>query len=151
MHATYPDSTHKSSIIRGIVNIEQKRQQKFSMSMVQLGSTRTKLAHSLTDSLSHVEKSAKVFLIKPVLQQRSPHARDLITPISRPLPASSRLHSAAMGTRPATMQSGRTTGTPTPIPGSNVRMIQSYLQSQRQQVDPQQLIDSVNLASTLKC
>lgn len=147
VHTTRPDSTHTSSIIHGIADIEKKRQKKFSMSMVQLGATRTKLAHSLTDSLSHVEKSAKVFLIKPIFGQRSPRTQDLITPISRPLPAPSRLHSAAVGTRPATMLSGRTTGTPTP--GSNVRMIQSYLQSQRQQVDPQQLVDSINSASML--
>ena len=147
VHRTCPDPTQASSIVHGVASIEQKRQKNFSMSMIQLGTMRTKLAHSLTDGLSHVEKTAKVFLIKPILSQRSPHMRDLITPISRPVPASSRLHSAAVGTRPGTRLSGRTTVTP--MSSSNVRMIQSFLQSQRQQVDPQQLIDSINSASKL--
>lgn len=145
VRTTCPDPTQASSIVHRIANMEQRHQKRFSASMDQLGTMRTKLAHSLTDGLSHVEKTAKVFLIKPILNQRSPHMRDLITPISRLPPTSSRLQSAAVATRPGTKLSGRATATPTP--GSNVRMIQSFLQSQRQQVDPQQLIDSVNSAS----
>ena len=136
-----PDSAH---IVRGIMLREERRQEEFSSSMSRLGAMRKELAHDLTDALSRVEKETRTFLIKPVYSKQLLRSPDLITPLPRPLPASQRHSAALTRSRPHTSFSTRPSTS-----SSNVRQIQSYLQSQRQQVNPQELIDSVNAASKL--
>lgn len=135
---TCPDQA--TTIVRGLASREDKRQKEFSSTMSRLKARRSELAHSLTDNLAYIEKQTKTFLIKPIYSK--PHIRSsgLITPLTRPLPAppssadKTRRRPHTVGCRPST---------------SNVSMIQSFLQSQRQQdlVNPQELIDNMNAAS----
>lgn len=149
------DPAKAAEITQGLVDREEKRQGKFSTSMNSLRVTRYKLAHSLTESLSYIEEHTGVFLIKPIFSRKPPLLCDLITPIARPFPVS-QCNSAAVSelrrrNRPSTgFGRGAGGGSRPSTSGSNVRMIQSYLQSQRQHVDPQQLIRSINSASKFR-
>lgn len=135
------DRSQAASIVGGLASREHRRQEEFNGTMSRLGVARNELAHSLTDSLSYVERTTKAFLIKPIFSKphlQSPH---LITPLPRPLPVSPCLPSGEAQRRPHTVGCRPTS--------SNVRMIQSFLQSQRQQglVDPQDLINSMDAVS----
>ena len=141
-----PSPAKAGSIVEGIIAREEQRQLKFNDKMNEMGETRTKLAHSLTTALRHVEKQTGEFLIKPVFYRRPPPpARELITPIPRPFPPS-RLQSAGVAGQRHHRTGGNSRASTT---SSNVRMIQSYLHSQRQRSDPQQLIRCVDSASEL--
>lgn len=140
------DPVQVSSIMQGIVGIEEKRQMKFTSRMNRLRDARKQLAHSLTDNLSYIEEQTSMFLIKPLFGNKFSESHELITPISRPLPVVPRYSSAAAGSRAYNGTNTSMTFRTPSAPASNVRLIQSYLQSQRQQVDPQQLIRSIDTA-----
>lgn len=129
-------------VTEGVAEMEARRQKEFSTNMDRMAEIRTKLAHSLTSALIHVEKETGEFLIKPVFSRKPlPPSRDLITPIPRPFPVP-RHPSTGVGHRPSTGVVSRASTT-----SSNVRTIQAYLQSQRHRADPQQLIRCVDSAS----
>lgn len=138
------DTHQAGSTLRRISSREETRQRRFSITMSRLGGERSQLAHTLTNSLSHVEGLTKLFLIKPVYGGTH-QSCDLITPISRPPPVS-RYNSASVSksqNRPSSTGHSLRASTA----NSNVRRIQSFLQAQRQHVDPQDLIECVNAAS----
>ena len=84
-------SEQGSKVISGITEQEKERQLRFSIEMDRLTAKRASLAHNLTHTLTHIEKKAGVFLIKPIYARqpkgiRGGGLRALITPIDRPLP-----------------------------------------------------------------
>ena len=138
------DSHRAGSTLKRISSREERRQRRFSVIMSRLGEERSQLAHTLTDSLRHVEGLTRLFLIKPVYSGTY-QSHDLITPISRLPPPVSRYNSASGSksrNRPGTGHSLRAS-----TANSNIRRVQSFLQAQRQQVDPQDLVECVNAAS----
>jgi hypothetical protein len=138
---SYKDHNLAASIVRGITIRECRRQEEFSNTMSRLGAEREELAYSLTDTLSCVEKQTKMFLIKPIFSRPHMHSPNLITPLPRPLPIAQSVPPSKTEHRPHTVGCRPSS--------SNVRMIQTFLQSRRQQdmVNPQDLIDGVNAAS----
>ena len=111
------ESEQGSKVIQGITEKERKRQLRFSIEMDRLTAKRASLALDLTHTLTHIEKKAGVFLIKPIYA-RQPRGmggvggglRALITPIDRPLPLQQKPHpSSTSQSRPHT--SGRGGGT----------------------------------------
>ena len=115
-----------SKVISGIAEREKERQLRFSIEMDRLTAKRASLAHNLTHTLTHIEKKAGVFLIKPIYA-RQPRGirgggglRALITPIDRPLPLQQQNphQSGTSGSRPRTRGSvgggGSRCGTPHP-------------------------------------
>ena len=144
---TCPDRSQAASIVMGLASREERRQKEFSSTMSRLGAMRSELAHSLTDTLDYVEKQTKTFLIKPIYS-KPPHIRspDLITPLTRPPPVTQCPTVLPSSADKARRRPHTVGGRPS---SSNVRLIQSFLQSQRQQdsVNPQKLIDNMNTAS----
>ncbi len=68
---------------------QEKKRLQFSVRMDQLGLKRLEIAHTLTNTLQHIEKRTGLFLIKPIFTQTRSfgvHAQSKIFPLCRPLP-----------------------------------------------------------------
>ena len=83
---SYPDTEHAVRMVQRITSLDERRKAEFSATMKELVVKRVNLAHSLTHTLSQVEKKAQVFLIKPVYTRGYSRTPALITPIARALP-----------------------------------------------------------------
>lgn len=83
---SYPDTEHAVRMVQRITSLDERRKAEFSATMKELVVRRAKLAHSLTNTLNHIEKKAQVFLIKPVYSSGCSRTPALITPIARALP-----------------------------------------------------------------
>lgn len=100
------ESEKGSKVIRELKERERVKQLRFALEMDKLTAQRASLAHDLTHTLTHIEKKAGVFLIKPIYSQ--PGARgvgSLITPMNRPLPLQLHPPGRAGHSRPRTSQS----------------------------------------------
>lgn len=125
---SYSDSEHAAMIVQQITNLDEKRRVEFSNEMEQLSVRRVTLAHSLTHTLSHIEKKAQVFLIKPVYATpRGPRSHALITPIARALPLIHNRPTAVSRPRSTVTHSDRST------PHPNMRLVSGLLQSRQSQ------------------
>lgn len=81
------DSEKGSKVFREIQERERVKELQFALEMDRLAAKRTSLAHDLTHTLTHIEKKAGVFLIKPIYARSGTRRMgSLITPIDRPLP-----------------------------------------------------------------
>ena len=83
---SYPDTEHAVRMVQRITSLDERRKAEFSATMKELVVKRVKLAHSLTHTLSQIEKKAQVFLIKPIYTKGYSRTPALITPIARALP-----------------------------------------------------------------
>lgn len=83
---SYPDTEHAVRMVQRIASLDERRKAEFSATMKELVVKRVNLAHSLTHTLSQIEKKAQVFLIKPVYTKGYSRTPALITPIARALP-----------------------------------------------------------------
>ena len=131
------DSERGSKVIQEITEREREKQLRFSIAMDRLTAKRASLAHDLTHTLTHIEKKAGVFLIKPIYAHQSGGIlrgmRTLITPIDRPLPLQQKPHPPSQS-RPRTSGTSRC-GTPHPcmrLVGQLVRARQQHNQTQWQ-------------------
>ena len=86
VHKSYSDEDQASEVLQMIANQEERRHFDFVNTMEKLAVKRFDLAHTLTHTLTHIEKRAGVFLIKPVFGDKKLKSRSMITPMSRPLP-----------------------------------------------------------------
>lgn len=120
-------------MVEDIRSLDRQRHLAFSTEMDRLGALRVELAHSLTDAFTHVERTAGVFLIKPVYAPRgSRNQGSLITPISRPLPSRKPLV-APPASRPRTgTASAAVSARSTPGPHPKMRLVSSLLLHSRQ-------------------
>ena len=112
-------SEQGSKVIEGITERERERQLRFSIEMDRLTAKRASLAHNLTHTLTHIEKKAGVFLIKPIYARQPGGIRGglkaLITPIDRPLPLQQKPHPPSTSqSRPRTSGGTSRCGTPHP-------------------------------------
>ena len=118
------ESVQGYRVLEGIATLEQRKQLEFSVNMDTLGLKRIDLAHSLTHTLTHIEKHAGVFLIKPVFSTKlGSRAYNLITPTSRPLPITKPY------SRPHTGTTHKSPSTPHP----NMQLVNRLIQSRQQQ------------------
>ena len=118
------ESVQGHRVLEGIATREQRKQLEFSVNMDTLGLKRIDLAHSLTHTLTHIEKHAGVFLIKPVFSTKlGSRAHNLITPTSRPLPITKPY------SRPHTGTTHKSPSTPHP----NMQLVNRLIQSRQQQ------------------
>ena len=121
-----------SKVILEIRERDRVKQLQFALEMDRLTARRTSLANDLTHTLTHIEKKAGVFLIKPIYARSGTHgAGSLITPINRPLPVQPHppsRSSAASQSRPWTRQeSGRST------PHPSVKLVSQLVRARHQQ------------------
>ena len=77
-----------ADVLKGIVTMDNKRQERHNMHMEISAMQRNELAHTLTHDLREAEKEVGDTLIKPIFGNRVSQSRNLITPILRPLPVS---------------------------------------------------------------
>ena len=133
-------SEQGSKVIEGIAERERERQLRFSIEMDHLTAKRASLAHNLTHTLTHIEKKARVFLIKPIYacHPRGIHGggrlRALITPIDRPLPLQQKPHpSGSSGSHPRTRGSGRGDGSRCGTPHPSMRLVSQLVKARKLQ------------------
>lgn len=127
---TSPDAKQAAGVEQDVSEVERRRQMKFAAVMKGLGARRIDIARSLTHTLSHIEKKAGVFLVKPVYASRRMRSCPLVMPIPRPLPLRapppppSRPHTSA-GFDAGGARSGRSTPHPT------MRLVSGLVRSRR--------------------
>lgn len=81
-----PSPEHADRVLGLIQQMQEHRQQEFKATMRQLSAKRLELAQSLQRSLSHVERTAGVFLIKPIYPSGPQLPRSLVVPVNRKPP-----------------------------------------------------------------
>ena len=117
-----------SKVIRGIREREHVKHLKFVLAMDRLTAKRTTLANDLTHTLTHIEKKAGVFLIKPIYSRSGMQGvGSLITPIDRPLPLQPHPHITGSLSRPRTrLDSGQST------PHPNMKLVSQLVRARQQ-------------------
>ena len=108
----------------------------FAIEMDRLTAKRTSLAHDLTHTLTHIEKKAGVFLIKPIYARSGMRgAGSLITPINRPLPLQLHPHSNAGYSQPRTSPSRPRTrhDSERSTPHPNMKLVSQLVRARQQQ------------------
>ena len=127
------ESEQGSKVIERITERERERQLRFSIEMDRLTAKRASLAHNLTHTLTHIEKKAGVFLIKPIYARQPGGIRGmraLITPIDRPLPLQQKPHPPSTSqSRPRTSGGTSRCGTPHPC----MRLVGQLVKARQQQ------------------
>lgn len=86
LYRTCMSPRQAANVLEGIVNMDDKRQERHSIYMKMSAVQRNALAHSLTHDLREAEKQVGVMLIKPIFGTKVPLSQDLITPLPRSLP-----------------------------------------------------------------
>ena len=108
--------SNPAKLVDEISCLDERRQLEFMSKMDNLRVRRLDLARTLTHTLTHVENTARVFLLKPVYAPKGHKGgHGLITPIARSIPTH----------KPPPTRSGRST------PHPNMRLVSALLSSRQ--------------------
>ena len=130
------NSEKGSKVFREIQERERVKELQFAIEMDRLTAKRTSLAHDLTHTLTHIEKKAGVFLIKPIYARSGTRrVASLITPIDRPLPLHLHPRSKAGSSQPRMSQSRPRTrhDSECSTPHPNMKLVSQLVRARQQQ------------------